>query len=519
MANISIPTTNDFLEQGTSGDDTVTFVQTLVNGANGINVGNPLTTDAGEDTAVLADATSIFTGANGAVTYSATTGWSLDDDNTTPTSFDTFDNAFTSITFGDDVTLEGGVAFTDEVVRFDTAAAGAITAVGAGFRADILSASATSSLNWDGTSLSSTNLTAPFTITAFDGNDASSVTTSNSSDGKGQLTVDPTGTLTFTPLSTAVAGLDLGDVATFTYTVELTDATATPPEVVSVDVTFSVTADWSAGADSLDLSASTSGVTATEGALVTFTDADGNTTTVGAGVTGGDDEVQGSAFGDTLTVVAGSNTVKGGGDNDIITAAGTAAGTVQILGGGSGDDDITGGAGNDKIAGGGGSDAVAGGAGDDIIQGLGGDDNYVGTVTGLNGGAGNDTIRGGDGDDILNGDADNDELRGGEGDDLANGGAGNDAMYTSLGDDTLTGGAGDDVFILKAGTNTTSITDFGNGIDKLDVNALGISSLADVEFYVIDDNGTSDTVIIVDADTTVTLENFTGLAAANFDFA
>jgi hypothetical protein len=526
MVDITITGENNFLNVGTAGDDVVTFANTIVGPTAGANVGNPTATDDGEDSAVLADATSVFT-TSGSVTYNATTGWSLTDGTA---AVDTFDNAFTEISFSDDVTLVGGTAFTGDIVRFDATSVAAPTPTGA-LSANVLTN--TSVLDWDGAALTAALVNAGVTqyaITSFDGNAVSAGVTANSSDGKGQLTANvAAGTVAFTPLSSAVAGLNLGDVAQFTYTVELTgdDAAAT---VISVDVTYSVTADWSVAADTLDLSTSAAGVSATEGVTFTFTDADGNTTSVGNGTAGGDDAIQGSTFSDTLTVTTGNNTVKGAGGNDIIDASAVTilATDVQTLGGGAGDDQITGGAGNDKIAGGGGSDLVIGGGGDDVIQGLGGDDNlnsggtaYVSGSTvgfGLSGGTGKDTIRGGDGDDVLNGDAGDDELRGGEGDDVVDGGAGNDAMYTSLGDDILTGGLGDDVFFLKAGTSTTTITDFGTGNDKLDVNAVGFSSIEDVNFYVVDNAGTLDTVIIIDAETTVTLENFTGLAVANFDF-
>lgn len=92
-------------------------------------------------------------------------------------------------------------------------------------------------------------------------------------------------------------------------------------------------------------------------------------------------------------------------------------------------------------------------------------------------------------------------------------------IYTSLGGDNLTGGAGDDTFILKAGTGATTITDFGTGANKMNVEELGYNDLNDVLAVAYETN--AGVVIAIDADTTVTLtgETLTGLSAADFDFA
>lgn len=513
MANITIETNADFLEQGTSGDDVVTFDDTLVAGADGVNVGNTDAADTGADTAILADATNVFTGTNGSVTYSAATGWSLDDDTTSATTLDTFDAAFTSITFADGFTLVGGTAFSDDVVAFDSSSIGA-PAAGV-YTADILAATNTSSLDWSGTALTSTTIdNTTYSITAFDGNLVSVSVTAIASDSKGQLTVSGD-SLLFTPDTTAITGENMGSTVDFTYSVELTND-SDPTDVITVDITFPVNIDWTTGADVLDVSGATSGVTATEGSGFTFTNADGSTTTIaGSGETGGDDTISGSAFDDTFYTSGstGNNTIKGAGGDDSISASSISdTSAVQTLGGGAGDDYLYGGAGDDKIAGGGGDDDLYGNDGDDTLQGLRGDDD-------LYGGNGNDTLRGGDGDDYLYGDGDDDELRGGAGEDYIEGGAGNDDIYTSLGGDTLEGGSGNDAFILKAGTGTTTITDFGNGVDQLDVTALGWSSMDDVDFYVVADNGTSDTVLVIDDDTSVVLDGFTGLSSAVFEFA
>ncbi len=52
------------------------------------------------------------------------------------------------------------------------------------------------------------------------------------------------------------------------------------------------------------------------------------------------------------------------------------------------------------------------------------------------------------------------------------GGAGNDTLYDSAGDDTLTGGAGADIFVFGFLTGQDIITDFEDGLDKINLSAL-----------------------------------------------
>lgn len=139
------------------------------------------------------------------------------------------------------------------------------------------------------------------------------------------------------------------------------------------------------------------------------------------------------------------------------------------------------------------------------------------------GGGGNDTLLGGSGADRLEGGAGNDTLDGGTGNDILIGGAGND---------TLTGGLGADVFAWKladAGSPGTPaqdyITDFGNGVDKLDLRDLlqgemGEGVGANLENYLHFEAVGSDTVVHISSsggfsggynsgseDQTITLQN------------
>lgn len=173
-------------------------------------------------------------------------------------------------------------------------------------------------------------------------------------------------------------------------------------------------------------------------------------------------------------------------------------GNNNFFQGGSGNDTIRGFGGNDELRGGGGRDRIEGGDGADLIF---GED-------------GADRLLGGNGDDRLNGGAGDDEINGGAGNDwaefsgaaavnvnLASGaatGQGNDTL-TSVenllgssfadvligdnganilagngGSDMLTGGGGADTFVLAPMTSgNITITDFQDGVDRIDLRALG----------------------------------------------
>jgi len=84
----------------------------------------------------------------------------------------------------------------------------------------------------------------------------------------------------------------------------------------------------------------------------------------------------------------------------------------------------------------------------------------------LNGTNGDDFIFGRDGDDTLFGNDGNDSLDGGNGNDILVAGAGND---------TLTGGAGADIFVIDPNSGNVVITDFENGVDRMDIQAFNIN--------------------------------------------
>jgi Ca2+-binding RTX toxin-like protein len=116
--------------------------------------------------------------------------------------------------------------------------------------------------------------------------------------------------------------------------------------------------------------------------------------------TGGSVSVTGLAASVTLAGAEGANDqliIDALGGNDVITAAGLAAGSVQLtIDGGAGNDTITGSDGNDTLIGGDGNDTVIGGRGNDVA--------FLGN--------GNDTFtwNPGDGSDVVEGQAGTDTL-------------------------------------------------------------------------------------------------------------
>jgi Ca2+-binding RTX toxin-like protein len=172
------------------------------------------------------------------------------------------------------------------------------------------------------------------------------------------------------------------------------------------------------------------------------------------------DSYDGGAGTDTLDLSATESGV------DVDLAAGTAEGceigdnavtSFEIVRGGTGEDTISGSAGNETLSGGSGDDRLDGRGGGDFLDGGAGNDC-------LKGGAGNDALQGGKGDDIL---AD------GTGADSVSGGAGNDVVHAEADgeDDVFDGGEGCDTLdysdaeegiIVDFTEGTASGCDIGN---------------------------------------------------------
>lgn len=160
-----------------------------------------------------------------------------------------------------------------------------------------------------------------------------------------------------------------------------------------------------------------------------------------------------------------------------------------------GNDYIATGTGNDRIDAGLGSDTVLTGAGDDYIFGSGGRD-FLTT------GSGDDTLSGGVGGDRMNGGGGHDVLIGGRGNDVLRGGAHNDVLVANTGNDRLIGGSGRDVFVFRNRDGQNTITDFGKGADRIEIEH-GARSMDDLHF-----RQSGDDTIITFAQTTVIVQGW-----------
>ncbi|WP_262030294.1 CAP domain-containing protein [Microvirga sp. Mcv34] len=136
---------------------------------------------------------------------------------------------------------------------------------------------------------------------------------------------------------------------------------------------------------------------------------------------------------------------------------------------------------SNMINGNGGRNTLKGTAASDTIKGLGGNDKLYGN-------GGNDKLYGGTGNDAITGNAGNDRLFGNGGNDTLNGSSGND---------TLTGGAGADTFRFSGKWGADTITDFQNGIDRINLRSTDLSfkDLSITRFNA-DSDGKADDVLI-----------------------
>jgi Ca2+-binding RTX toxin-like protein len=159
-----------------------------------------------------------------------------------------------------------------------------------------------------------------------------------------------------------------------------------------------------------------------------------------------------------------------------------------------GNDILYGGNGNDRLFGGDHSDTLIGGVGADLLDG----GSHRDTVSYHNADSsvqvdliGGKGFGAADGDtyvsieDVL-GSIHHDTIIGNATSNTLNGGAGNDQIVGNAGSDVLIGGAGDDIltgdqhgifdsdtFVFRRGEGVDTITDFQEGIDKIDLTAFG----------------------------------------------
>ena len=188
------------------------------------------------------------------------------------------------------------------------------------------------------------------------------------------------------------------------------------------------------------------------------------------------------------------------GSNDSIKNFESASGSnkgADTMYGTSGSNVLKGYGGNDKLYGRSGSDRLDGGSGNDRLDGGSGYDT-------LNGGTGNDTLFGGSSSDRLYGGSGSDRLFGGSSGDNLRGESGNDFLDGGSGDDLLYGGSGADVFHFNLGDGDDTISDFQDGIDKIEADGFrdldgdgNYARLWRVGFYTVEvrfDNGQTLTI-------------------------
>jgi Ca2+-binding RTX toxin-like protein len=190
--------------------------------------------------------------------------------------------------------------------------------------------------------------------------------------------------------------------------------------------------------------------------------------------------------------------ISGGASDERVVNNGSIKGDVNL---GSGSDVFDGrsgtldggldmGTGNDRAMTGGGRQVIILGDGYDFANAGDGNDKIVG-------GAQNDVLAGAKGNDRLLGGTEDDILRGGQGNDRLNGGSGEDILVGGGQNDRLTGGADADVFKFGLNSGTDRITDYVDGVDKIDLSDFGLVGFAALNARISSSNGNA--VIDLDA--------------------
>jgi Ca2+-binding RTX toxin-like protein len=290
-----------------------------------------------------------------------------------------------------------------------------------------------------------------------------------------------------------------------------------------------------------------------------------------------DESVLSSSGNLSFFATGGSGTVAAGGGNNRIVIPGdddgdwsinTGNGNDTLLALGGGDDSIAAGGGRNEIELGSGKSAVqttgddtvdassgsetiaAFGTGQDLIFGHNSQLFYVGnsgTSATVFGGTGSDTFFGGGGPDLVYGGTGGNNylfagtgqatlFGGGNGDQLyAAGGQaqvlhagsgtetlstkfafGHDTVFTGTGSYDVTAGQGDDTFVFSStlGGGSSTITGFGLGADKIDLQGYDTTEVANALKHQKTD-GTSDTIKLSD-NTTITFAGISNLTASDF---
>ncbi|MEL7098642.1 MAG: calcium-binding protein [Pseudomonadota bacterium] len=266
-----------------------------------------------------------------------------------------------------------------------------------------------------------------------------------------------------------------------------------------------------------------------------------------------DDVFEGSSQNDTVFGGNGSDQIRGNAGDDFIAGGASSPGTgfgegTQVLRGGAGNDVITatgasqfyGDEGDDVIAGSMQDDTIFGGAGEDLIRTRGGDDS-------VEGGNGNDSIRSGGGDDTIFGGAGRDSIRaveGAEGDMVVYGGSGVDTIIAGDGDDVIFGGDSGDIIegrggndalfggdgsdrfqfrfdslqfdmsgnVIGGGLGEDVIHDFANGPDRLRIDTQLAANFADLTWIEV---GANVEIEFANGQGSIVLMNMAGLFDAS----
>jgi CshA-type fibril repeat protein len=349
--------------------------------------------------------------------------------------------------------------------------------------------------------------------------------------GNGTVTVNPDGTITYTPdpefngtdtITYTVTDPD-GNEATSTVTVTVTpvndapeanpDSSVTP---LNTPVTFAVLGnDTDVDGDTLAISGTPTSadgtVTVNGDGTLTFTPntgftgvavvnytivdeeglTDSTTWTITVGDTGGRDGiVTGTTGGD---LIDGSYVDPTDGDlvdaNDAILPGDEP--NDDRIEAGAGNDTVLAGLGDDTVNAGTGNDSVNGNEGNDVLNGQDGDDSIYGDE-------GNDTVTGGTGDDEVVGGLGDDSIFGEEGDDVLQGNEGNDTLLGSDGNDTVLGGDGNDLIDTRGSVSSPDRTYPGlytADVDPNDDRDSVIAGIGDDRVFTGDD---ADTILAGD---------------------
>jgi Ca2+-binding RTX toxin-like protein len=183
---------------------------------------------------------------------------------------------------------------------------------------------------------------------------------------------------------------------------------------------------------------------------------------------------------------------------------------MDVLDGGSGEDNLHGGddgdwlyggADNDSLYGQNGADSLYGGGGKDLLEG--GDDNDV-----LFGEDGDDKMGGQNGDDKLWGGAGDDGIYGDDGNDELNGDAGNDVLAGQKGSDILRGGSGNDLYFYFGDVDNGSDIVYEDDSTAGNTDQLEFSYLRAEQLWFSKVNNTDLEVRVIGTNGKVTISNW-----------